>query len=1021
MKKQGYYDLLINEIDDSFNTKKLSEISNVNEWLTTQISMSIKEKLNSFSSIEEKVAYLSKINNEINLDSKQLNSVGVKNKIKHINLSQTRFYSQPIHKELMNELATCDQVNIVTAFTSSQMINQLRNYMDNNPKLKLKFITTLYNGISNIYVLDLLPKLINDFPNRIEIRVQNTFNPNFKNAIHAKSYNFIRKTGFSNLYIGSSNFSQNGLTNYQEFNLKISEFSNQQLYLEHNKSFETLFNAKDMVNPLDYQEFEDMKSKALKKKSSFKTIKVNYDEFEESSSILKAPKFELREYQKEALEAIKEATAKGKHKHLLVMATGTGKTVTIGFRIKQFYDNLGYIPTVLFVAPRKEILEQSLKTFKLILDIENNDFQKNYDGHQLDKANMHNHIILGTNQSLKNNLETLSNTKFDLVIFDEAHHVEADSLQKIYDVIEPTTTEIIGLTATPQRTDGVHIMKYFLNEIRFELGLFNAVDQQILVDFDYYFINDNSVDEIKIDISKDKELEKILNTTRRNEFVKDTINKYISQDDKNVKALLFCSTVKHALGVSKYLHDHGFKTNTIASQTWDDNFENTIGLTADKRTELQEKFKTGAINFLTTVDMFSEGIDIPEINKIFFLRPTQSSLVYLQQLGRGLRKFEEKRLEVFDFVNNIDVSVNKNYNPLSFIRSIDSNFNIKDCLDSGMKLDIYSPGNSLFNFKKADLEKIKLKLKEKQSIFNQISKKTLNNYRERNFDNYTNYQAYFNEENINLYDFYINSRALFFKAKYKDDRLKFMALALLNNKEIVEEIILMLESKKLSDNELINLYLIGNYFVSDSESAQKYNDKLTIDKLFSHILSDEHFVNETLCMMQYKLKYDNFYHLDIDDNIDSWKGVYISNRVIALMLTKNYEKYLMGGLFQKSFNKLDGNNYGILKMNEPDIEDYNLDYVNHFDYEKKIMTALVVSQWTENKKTKVQKEFEDDELKIAILYKSKKIIDEYNLTSIKHVGWLPVHEFLGFKKEIIKSFNWLQNDHNQYVYMIKVG
>lgn len=1020
MKKQGYYDLLINEFDDSFRTKKIDEIKNVDDWLMTQISFSIKEELNSLNSIEEKIKYLSKINNKIGNDSKQLIGIGV-NATSQNHLSQLSFHSEPIYKEIIDEINTCDEVHIVTAFTSREMINQLRTHIINNPKLKLKFITSLYDGKSNVHALDSLFDLTQDFLGRVEVRVQNSFSPHFKNSLHAKSYNFIRKSGFGTLYIGSSNFSQNGLSNYKEFNVKLSEFSNAKSYHEYEEEFEKLFYSNDMVNPNDYRNFEEMKLKAYLKLKSHKWVKVENDEFEKSSLMNKRIEFYLKQHQIEALKAIEDATIQNKNKHLLVMATGTGKTVTIGFRILEIYKKIDSIPTVLFVAPRKEILDQSFKTFKSILELEDIDFQKNYDGNKLNNAKMDSHIILGTNQSLKNNLELLSKVKFDLVVFDEAHHVEADTLQKIYDAIKIKANEIIGLTATPERTDGVHIMKYFDNEVRYELPLFNAVDNQILSDFDYYFIDDESVDEINFDLSKAKsvDLDKILNTTTRNKFVKNTINKYISKDDENVKALLFCSSVEHALGVSKYLNDFGFKSNTISSKTWDDNFMNKVDLSSIRRSEIQKKFEDGEINFLTTVDMFSEGVDIPKINKVLFLRPTESKIIYLQQLGRGLRKYGEKRLEVFDFVNNINLDINKNYNPLSFIQCINSNFNSKDLVDSGMNFGMYSPGNSIFNFTKASIEKIRLQIEKKKTIFNQINIKTIENYRERKVDDYEKYKSYFIDQNINIYSFYVKHKYIFFKSNYKSDRLKFPSLSLLNNKAVIEEIINSLESKNVSNNELINLYLITNYFVFSEESSKKYNSNLLIQNLFNYLIKDDQFVSEALCLLKFKLEFENFKYFVISDNIESWKGTYINNKVMAVMLSKNLHKYLMNSMFVKSFNVLSPGNYGMSKINESEINEHDHGYVNHFDYYKKILTCDTEPTWNSDKKTNSQIKFESKMLKVAFLYKAKKILDEYNLTIIKKINELPVHEFLGFKEKILDQVI-TNNNSNQLILKILI-
>jgi superfamily II DNA or RNA helicase len=359
--------------------------------------------------------------------------------------------------------------------------------------------------------------------------------------------------------------------------------------------------------------------------------------------------FDIRpfHYQKEILEKLQvEREVYGRMKNLVVAATGVGKTVISVFDYKRFYSRNRNQARILFVAHREEILKQSRDTFRAILKDAN--FGELLVGDHLPASIDHLFVSIQSFNS-KKIYETTTSDFYDFIIVDEFHHAAAESYQRLLNHYQPKI--LLGLTATPERMDGKDILSYFDDTIAAEMRLTEAVNQKLLSPFQYFCVTDN-VDLSKLKWSRKgydiRELENVYtsNDLRSNQIIK-SIHKYVTAME-DVKGLGFCVSVEHA----KYMADY-FNQSGIPSISLYGDVNNAI------RNEAKARLVNGEIKFIFVVDLYNEGIDIPEINTVLFLRPTESLTIFLQQLGRGLRLSEGKDcLTVLDFVGQ----AHHNYN-----------------------------------------------------------------------------------------------------------------------------------------------------------------------------------------------------------------------------------------------------------------------------------------------------------------------------------------------------------------------
>lgn len=528
-----------------------------------------------------------------------------------------------LESELKKEILSSNRIDLLVSFIKFKGIiileRELKEFTQRGGQLRI--ITTTYMGASDYKAIQLLSKLENT-----QVKISyNTGNE----RLHAKAYLFYRNTGFHTGYIGSSNFSRSALTDGLEWNVKITTKEVGHIIDKFQKTFDSYWQSDD------FEIFDDNihKEKLIESLNKGKTTTVG--------ATIPSAFFDLKPYpfQKEILEKLEvERTIHNRYRNLVVAATGTGKTVISAFDYKNFKKE-NKSAKLLFLTHRKEILEQALTTFQGVLR-DNNFGELWVDG----KVPKNYENVFASIQTLNNRLENLELSKefFDFIIIDECHHLTASSYRGIINYFNPKI--LLGLTATPERMDGGDIKEDFHHRIAAEIRLPEALNRKLLCPFQYFGISD-SVDLTKVNWERGRyipsELSNIYtgNDRRVGEIIS-SLDKY-TKDYNEVRALGFCVTIEHAKFMAEKFSMAGFKADYLAST----NTQNRDVV----RNQLQKK----EINYLFVVDIFNEGVDIPEIDTVLFLRPTESLTVFLQQLGRGLRLAEGKEcLTVLDFVGN---------------------------------------------------------------------------------------------------------------------------------------------------------------------------------------------------------------------------------------------------------------------------------------------------------------------------------------------------------------------------------
>ena len=544
----------------------------------------------------------------------------------------------PLNSEIERDIQSADNICIIVSFLKLSGLNLIYDHLKrfcSNPNHKLRVITTTYCGVTEAKAVERLAELPNT-----EIRI--SYNTKIE-RLHAKSYIFERNSGFSTAYIGSSNLSKSAQTDGLEWNIRVTNIENPHIIKTALATFNMYWNS---------QNFEDFKVGGIEKLR----MELDLEKHPENMRIGSLVKYSILPHQKQILDRLSAVRENGIKKNLIVAATGTGKTVISAFDYKLFHDANPNNCKILFIAHRQEILIQSLHTYRSVLLDAN--FGEVWVGSFKPQKGIDNLFIsIQTfNSKFDEIFKVLPPDYYDYIVIDEAHHLVADSYRTILDHFSPKL--LSGLTATPERMDGVSLLPDFENQISAEIRLPVALDAGLLTPFQYLCISDNTdlTDEELMQGNKyvaTKLTEKLCNSERVGLIV-DRLRYYLP-DETKCKALGFCATKEHARFMSENFKSYGLRADYL---TADKN---------DERDSLNRKLAKGEINYLFVVDIFNEGVDIPEIDTVMFLRPTESLTIFLQQLGRGLRLAPGKQqLTVFDFV----AQLNKKYDFTSRFRSL---------------------------------------------------------------------------------------------------------------------------------------------------------------------------------------------------------------------------------------------------------------------------------------------------------------------------------------------------------------
>lgn len=509
--------------------------------------------------------------------------------------------------EITKRLKECDYFEFSVAFISESGLAVLKQILLNlkDKGVKGRIVTSTYLGFNDPKMFKQLLSFTN-----IEVRIFEQKDCGF----HPKGFIF-HKGECRDIIVGSSNLTQNALASNQEWNLFFTSHENGELAAQVSDEFNIQW---ELSTPLTNEWIENYKEIYVK---PVRTTPVK------NSKTIKPNKM-----QEEALKSLKNLRDNNKDKALLISATGTGKTFLSAFDVRSFKPK-----RLLFVVHRRNIAEAALRSFKyLIPNVSMGIFSGNTKETDSD-------YIFSTVQTIhkKEYREMFERDAFDYIIIDEVHRAGAQSYQDIVDYFKPKF--LLGMSATPERSDDFDIYEMFDHNIAYEIRLVQAMEYNLLCPFHYYGITDMTIDGIEID---DKSEFNILTSELRVDYIIEKINEYGYSGDR-VHGLIFCSRKDECEKLSQLFNMRGYKT---------------IALTGDSSEEMRQKAidslesnDEDSLDYIFTVDIFNEGIDIPKVNQVVMLRPTESAIVFVQQLGRGLRKNDSKEyVVIIDFIGNYE-------------------------------------------------------------------------------------------------------------------------------------------------------------------------------------------------------------------------------------------------------------------------------------------------------------------------------------------------------------------------------
>ncbi|HWQ89045.1 MAG TPA: DUF3427 domain-containing protein, partial [Desulfitobacteriaceae bacterium] len=531
--------------------------------------------------------------------------------------------------EIQKEIFSSHRIDFLVSFIKWSglrlIINELSQFTAGGGQLRV--LTTSYLGATDYKAIEQLSKLTNT-----EIHISYDTK---RTRLHAKTYIFWRDTGFSTVYIGSSNISESAMTSGLEWNLKLSQYDSGDILEKIRATFEGYWN-----NPEFTPFIPQIDSERLRQ--ALRSERRNGQDEDHNLTF----NFDIRPYyyQQEILDKLKaEREVHNSYKNLVVAATGTGKTVIAAFDYRDFCRQNPHQPNrLLFVAHRKEILSQSLACFRGILK-DLNFGSLLVGGSQPDSLE---HLFVSIQSFNSKELSELTAPDFyDYIVIDEFHHAAASSYQELLDYYKPKI--LLGLTATPERADRRSIFSYFEGRIAAEIRLGEAIERKLLSPFHYFGVTDD-VDLRRVRWNGGKydeaEIENLYVfeqavAIKRVEYIIKAIERYCL-DLAEIIGIGFCLSKKHAEFMALCFNEAGIPSEYLISESGE-----------EIRNNVKYRLINKDINFVFVVDLYNEGIDIPEVNTVLFLRPTESLTIFVQQLGRGLRLCTGKEaLTVLDFV-----------------------------------------------------------------------------------------------------------------------------------------------------------------------------------------------------------------------------------------------------------------------------------------------------------------------------------------------------------------------------------
>jgi len=526
--------------------------------------------------------------------------------------------------QLSKEIASAERVDFLCSFIKWSGLRLLLDALHaltveplaGGPRLRV--ISTSYMGATDPKAIEVLGALPNT-----EVRVSYD---TARTRLHAKAYIIHRATGFGSAYVGSANISNAALSEGLEWTSKISQYELPHLWRKIVATFDTYWND---------DEFERYDERAKPKLAD--AIRREREHGTESGFV---PSLDLRPYpfQEEILDVLaSEREIQGKDRHLVVAATGTGKTIVAAFDYRRWSRPQDRLPSLLFVVHREEILRQALGTYRAVLR------EQNFGDLLVGGAapGQTDHLFCSIQSYNSRELWRLDPARYEYVVIDEFHHAAAASYRRLLDHVKPRV--LLGLTATPERLDGRNVLEWFGGEMSAEIRLPDAISRRLLSPFQYFGVADCvDLDGLKWQRGgyRVDDLNRVYTGNDvRARLVVDKVREMLA-DPAMVRGVGFCVSIAHAEFMARFFNAQGLPAIALSADTCD-----------DERRSARDRLVRRDINFIFVIDLYNEGVDIPEIDTVLFLRPTESLTVFLQQLGRGLRLHEDKEcLTVLDFI-----------------------------------------------------------------------------------------------------------------------------------------------------------------------------------------------------------------------------------------------------------------------------------------------------------------------------------------------------------------------------------
>ena len=578
-----------------------------------------------------------------------------------------------MRKQIRIELSTCSSYTFAVAFITDGALISLKAMLVDND-IHGRILTSTYQDFNDPKAFRELLKLPN-----VEVRV---YKPTGRGGFHAKGYLF-KHSNYDVAIIGSSNFTESALSQNKEWNLRVSSKENSQLTKDIEKQIDEQWDAADVLTPEWIDNYEKTYKPPFKDRES---AKVSYDlvaEAGESYSTIKPNKM-----QENALEKLQDIRLNCKHKALVISATGTGKTYLGAFDVKNYHPK-----RFLFIVHREQILEKSRESFYNIIGGSKKDYGI-WSGNKKEKDAKY---LFATIQTISKdeNLHEFDPCEFDYILVDEAHRAGSSTYKKVLDYFNPNF--LLGMTATPERNDDNNIYELFDYNVAYEIRLQDALEEDMLSPFQYVGVQDYEYNGEIID--EQTPLARLVSEDRVKYVLKQS--DYYGHSGDKLYGLVFVSRTDEAEKIAELMTKEGHPAQALTGKD-----------SQEERLTAINKLKNGKLEYIVTVDIFNEGIDIPFINQIVMMRKTQSAIIFIQQLGRGLRKNPGKDyVVVIDFIGNY-----KNNYLIPVALTGDNTRNKEHIRDTTSKIDTVS-GISSINFTKVAKEMILASLKRGGNIF----------------------------------------------------------------------------------------------------------------------------------------------------------------------------------------------------------------------------------------------------------------------------------------------------------------